>query len=1092
MMRGVWICLNEELFCPSIIPRLISVALMLSMSGFVTIDSHALTRKDDPTQPDPDRIACTPKARIEITLSKNGLPLIGSRTNINANAKIAVLEPDPTDIERVRCMTTYHPIPAGSISWEFRKPEGSNSTLTGTDSLSVSFVPDIVGAYIVFLTVSCPGGCAAPLTEGGFVLAQPQTQGLIVSAVDKIERPPETEPLPPSLSFTSFTPIRDGLDDGGVVDPQWVTTKEWNGPEDYELLEGRVKSSHISRKDSPFNHDSQDFTFEVFPDPPYGRLLNPNQGEMEVEWERDHLPEFFRPTRGDRISTVGYWIYDCGHDFKTEIHPPVMLAVHRPRPILLPVNLGLGANIYVPGIVTDIWVNREGGEMTSNCSATGLHNPPSLNGLITGGCLPDAAGFDENPINRVYEFNIYLPRNPHVVATQAGMVVPPIPLYYENTNPEGNRFDPVITQHQSGDVTYLRVTIDLSEYAGDTYTRRIVAGWAYPSPNNWGLKSWRLRINSIDVDDDGDSFESGDGDWRFWVNITNTDQEWTKLFDCDGCVHGLETFGGTPWATGFKFIPNSLGSDILLFPNQRIWIHSSGFEDDWAWSDSTGHVNQLHPQEARSYSSNSHCESSYPSGCCRYVLNYDILEGIQPGNASLSTQGLALYNAYTLQPNDLSNRPGRPNLVDLVNEFPQPLERNWNHIDDELFLFENQDPVRLDELEFFNTRQSESNVITDMNNDNLSVLFSIAQENTPEKLVVFVDEMIEEIHEAFLTKPRDDVELGLLAFKEVLPPDIWNQIQPHIDAAPTVTPVSTPTFEPSATNTPTEEPASTDTPTNTPTPIPTDTHTPTPIDEIGIYVFDEVGNQGGELTGKTDFDSENSRNLSIYWNMERGNATDWHIYVRKGMDGVKYLGRTGDGLSQQFDWHAGFPNIAPEFSNGPDFNSVYSFRVIRLDGMLGPDDIFDQKAPVGFNGVGGNPINLIQPVMPNLHSGQVSVYDDLLGGNDLAPMDSNGTDVDTDDARAIQIAWNFGVESASVNEYHVHVKVDANDFEFLGQTYSGNITYFWWTPQNRFRTNPKYSDGPQHGHTYQFKVFKLPFSGSRQNLTSGALSYTVQ
>ena len=141
-------------------------------------------------------------------------------------------------------------------------------------------------------------------------------------------------------------------------------------------------------------------------------------------------------TEGDRISAFGYWIYDCDHDSHTEIHPPVLLVVHRPRAVLIKTSAGFGSNAYVPGIITDIWVSNKAGEITDGCNSTGLHQQidPSKPVLDAQGrpikrCLPDSEGFSSNPIYRMFEFNIYMPRSPQAAMAAIGRTVPPIPLY---------------------------------------------------------------------------------------------------------------------------------------------------------------------------------------------------------------------------------------------------------------------------------------------------------------------------------------------------------------------------------------------------------------------------------------------------------------------------------------------------------------------------------------------------------------------------------------------------------------------------------------------------------------------------------------
>ncbi len=280
--------------------------------------------------------------------------------------------------------------------------------------------------------------------------------------------------------------------------------------------------------------------------------------------------------------------------------------------------------------------------------------------------------------------------------------------------------------------------------------------------------------------------------------------------------------------------------------------------------------------------------------------------------------------------------------------------------------------------------------------------------------------------------------------------------------------------------------------TPTPTPVsPVNTATATPVPVQHVFIYDDAGDTTGDLTGTTDFDAVDNRNITIAWDAEQGSATDWHIYVRKGFGGMKFLGRTADGTATSFAWNSDAENLDSNFANGPDFNSAYSFRVVRIDGQLGADDYFDMSVPVGFNLEGGNEVSLAQPELPNLNSGQIAIYDDILGGNNLAPMGSSGSDSDASSTRAIQIAWNFGRAASEVNEYHILVSIDGGEFGFLGQTYTSGLNYFWWTPNRPFRTVQDYAEGPQDGHTYQFKAVLSPLSGERATLMSGTLTYSV-
>ncbi len=305
-----------------------------------------------------------------------------------------------------------------------------------------------------------------------------------------------------------------------------------------------------------------------------------------------------------------------------------------------------------------------------------------------------------------------------------------------------------------------------------------------------------------------------------------------------------------------------------------------------------------------------------------------------------------------------------------------------------------------------------------------------------------------------------------------------------------ITPTPTYTFTPEPTNTPAQPDAS-PTPTHTPTPTqlpPTSTPTP-PTQQL--YVYDDSSDSSGDLSGQTDYDAETNRNISIVWNAPQWDAANWHVYIRKGLGGSKYLGQTGDGGVSRLDWSPLSSNIADEFSGGPDFNSFYTFRAIRIDDVLDAYDYIDMTAPVGYNLEGGNPVSISQPEMPNLDESQVVIYDDILGGEDLAPMGSTGFDVDYADSRAIQIAWNFDVDASTANEYHVLVKVDDGGYQLLGQTYNGNITYFWWTKNLYFRTFDTFMDGPQDGHSYQFMIILKPLTGNTRNLVSGVINYSV-
>jgi hypothetical protein len=647
--------------------RLLLLVLALLLGPWAVFQPQAAYAlpKRDPRPPG----ECEPDWHVQGGLVLNGLYL-GDRV---LRTQPIIINASSMKVSGIRnnCTPWLYPMPLGDIEWELvSRPAGSNASLANTNTLMVSLTPDVLGAYTVRFT-GCSRGCSSLP-----VFAEPASFTLTINAVNSFVLPPATAPaLPPQTPATEPSVIPEAdekcLGGGGVADPQWVTVNQWTGANDYELLEGIAVKSRISRKDNPLNHDSQDHLVHVLPDPMFRRLLRGTQSVIETEWERNHLPEPFRATPGDRVSAFGYWILDCAHDAPTEIHPPIGVAVQRPRAVAIPgdklfplpvddgdggfriVQERVGTNVFVPGIVTDIWFNRQSGEITNNCSTTGLHQPgrfvdtPQGRIKVQGACIRSPA-----PLDRVFNFRIYLPPRPRL---DWGIEVP---IYFETFNhPHGFSDGPApkITLAGTEAVPYLDVSIDMRGFSGSRYARQIRAGWVIPSPTNWGLQQWRLRLTAVDVHDDGDSFARGDGDWRFWLNTNNGMQEWTKLFDCDGCVHGRENFGGRPWQTsapGDVSPDRTLGPDILRFPGQRIWVHSSGFEADGLIDDDTGSVNDLRPQAAARYRTRSSCTEQTVSGCASYTLEYEIQEGPALSAPTLTAAGRFLHNSYFVQATD--------------------------------------------------------------------------------------------------------------------------------------------------------------------------------------------------------------------------------------------------------------------------------------------------------------------------------------------------------------------------------------------------------------------------------------------------------
>jgi hypothetical protein len=696
--------------------------------------------------------------KLEGNLVLVGAPVAGSPIKVDASS--AKLVGRKATQARVCDLLLF---PVSKFSWSVvAAPAGQSASIADAGTLAPSVNLGGPGAYRVRLT-ACPNGCRVTL-NGRSRTVGTAIREVAINAVASFEPPPESEPLLPALSPPANPPPRfsDGQRDkaclggGGVVDPQWVTAEPFRGPEDYRTVEGKVEVSKISRQDNFLNHDSQDANWDVRPDPPSFGFGYPSvNSEMEMEWERDSYPGEFRPTAGDRASTVGYWILDCGHDgFLGEIHPPVGTMVHRARAVTIPSSFhpagfpnGIGANVQVPGIATDIWFNRRAGEITNDCSDTGLHQPPRRVTLPNGASV-DVAGpcvREPNSLNRRFTFNIYLPRNPLLRARELGLNPPPVPLFVGTSGRPGGQGgpDPTFVVRQQGDATWIEATVDLRGFSGTTYARRVNAAWAYPNAANWDAKRWRLLLKKIHVYDDAEpAFD--DGDWRFFLNTNNRDREWTTVFDCDGCVDDGDdrTLNFSTGIVGSR----SLGSDLVLFPGQRVAVHTGGFDDE-TFGDDIGTVFDRQPQQAASYSTDS------AGGDGAYRLDYTISAGPAVGAAQLTPEGTALAAAYTKTSTPPCRLPVASPAIVLPGGLPgrfcgpvAPLAQDPTLIQrlDPGSLVLKRKPVRGDDLPIFESEEEEF-VLTDISTSALDRLLTKLRANEPRRYRALLAEIRREL-----------------------------------------------------------------------------------------------------------------------------------------------------------------------------------------------------------------------------------------------------------------------------------------------------------------------------------------------------------
>ena len=102
----------------------------------------------------------------------------------------------------------------------------------------------------------------------------------------------------------------------------------------YPLVQasGILREIDVSPADSPWLHTSHDVEFDMAVDPASTWLVLGGGGPgalLHVEAETGPFPAAYRPVAGERVTVAGRWIFDCGHDGFTEIHPAAVVASER-------------------------------------------------------------------------------------------------------------------------------------------------------------------------------------------------------------------------------------------------------------------------------------------------------------------------------------------------------------------------------------------------------------------------------------------------------------------------------------------------------------------------------------------------------------------------------------------------------------------------------------------------------------------------------------------------------------------------------------------------------------------------------------------
>ncbi len=250
-----------------------------------------------------------------------------------------------------------------------QRPTGSR-TWVGAQSWS------LLGVLLLFaLTViwhPAPDPCigrsyaeASPLTLAGLAWAQTPDPAA-----------PRSAPGVPS--FDQLCTHRTlGL--GQLVYAYYPSCKWAQVDPNYPLVQasGTLRDVDLSRGDAPWIHTSHDVDMDLAVDPASSWLVLGAGGLLHVEAEGGRFPVAYWPVVGDRLTVAGRWVYDCGHDAKTEIHPAAIVAAEHAA-------WRIAAGAPRPVHVLQVWMN----------SAPGVVSVPLAPFALRAGFppAPDAAG----------------------------------------------------------------------------------------------------------------------------------------------------------------------------------------------------------------------------------------------------------------------------------------------------------------------------------------------------------------------------------------------------------------------------------------------------------------------------------------------------------------------------------------------------------------------------------------------------------------------------------------------------------------------------------------------------------------------------
>jgi hypothetical protein len=336
-------------------------------------------------------------------------------------------------------------------------------------------------------------------------------------------------PLPLHLSAL-------GIEQTNLINPEWAAVDVGSHAPpaaDPVTIRGTVALSKINEGgDFSGNHLSDDQNTFLDLDPDDMRFVATGNvgeaGQLEVEWEIGDYPLFAWAGTGDHITTVGRWIWDCGHpepdplgscsvtvsaacildsdcalpgcptcvpgetctgvrfNYHSELHPPQAIAVsrlgqgwafsRRPRPGKLATR-------------TDVWISPEGGGAGDRCVVT--HYPNPTDPPFTVECFPLSQPLaDMNASD--FAFDVPLPPRP------PGATKPRVRVF--DRTPPGLPRPPVTTSFVDASPPRVHAVVHMTAPVDGALPSRvgktIVAGWKQdPTP----VTRLRVVVTAIDI-----------------------------------------------------------------------------------------------------------------------------------------------------------------------------------------------------------------------------------------------------------------------------------------------------------------------------------------------------------------------------------------------------------------------------------------------------------------------------------------------------------------------------------------------------------------------------------------------------------------